>query len=285
MRATDRHRGSQPGHQRAVTGAPFRARRRRESLSSLYHQVERWQAVQHPALPAIHEVFELQDRLYVVMDLIEGWDGGRILEERAIRVTPELARNWGAQLCELLAVLHRQEPALDMAFLTPEHVMVTPQGEVRLVGLGLGRFVAPTTYGPYGSATGYAAPELGSGFPSPRSDLFAVGRVLYALLAGVDLARHTAQAPALQRAAPGISTQLVKAIARATHRDPSRRFATARQFQRALWDESYGALEPIARLVPSERQPHDGFSALLRPDGRRTDDGRPRLCSRQSFWA
>lgn len=255
MRATDRHRGSQPVAIKELSLVRlFRADERRESLSSLYHQVERWQAVQHPALPAIHEVFELQDRLYVVMDLIEGWDGGRILEERAIRVTPELARNWGAQLCELLAVLHRQEPALDMAFLTPEHVMVTPQGEVRLVGLGLGRFVAPTTYGPYGSATGYAAPELGSGFPSPRSDLFAVGRVLYALLAGVDLARHTAQAPALQRATPGISTQLVKAIARATHRDPSRRFATARQFQRALWDETYGALEPIADWYQSARR-------------------------------
>lgn len=245
MRAVDR-RSNQPVVIKELSLVRlFRADERRQGLSGLYHQVERWQGIRHVALPTIHDTFELQDHVYVVMDLVEGWDGGRILQERSIRVSPELARNWGAQLCDLLSVLHRQEPPLDATFLTPEHLMVTPRGEVRLVGLGLGRFVAPTTYGPYGGTQGYAAPELDTGFPGPRSDVYAVARVLYALLAGVDLARQGSQAAPLQRTVPGIATQLVKAIARAAHRDPQRRFASTRQFRRALWDETYGPLESI----------------------------------------
>ena len=88
-------------------------------------------------------------------------------------------------------------------------------------------------------------PNLTQAFRGPRSDVYAVARVLYALLAGVDLARQGSQAAPLQRTVPGIATQLVKAIARAAHRDPQRRFASTRQFRRALWDETYGPLESI----------------------------------------
>ncbi|MEN6478761.1 MAG: zinc ribbon domain-containing protein, partial [Anaerolineales bacterium] len=260
LRAVDRHEANRPV---ALKELPlvrlFRPDERREALAALFHQVERWRNVGHPALPRIDDAFTLGERVYIVMELVPGWDGARLIDERSVGVTPELARNWGAQLCDLLAALHASEPPLDVAFLAPEHVLITPQGQVKLVGLGLGRLVAPTTYGPYGSTSGYAAPELATSFPSPRSDIYAVGRLLYALLARVDLARGQTQAPPLQRAMPGISSQLVKAIARAAHRDSNLRFASARQFGRALWDPTYGPLVPIdnwyatARRTPEEQ--------------------------------
>ena len=143
--------------------------------------------------------------------------------------------------------------------------MVAPDGQVKLVGLGLGRFVAPTQYGPYGSMPGYGAPELEGAFPSPRSDVFAVGRLLYALLIGADLAKGMGRAMPLQRAAPGISTQLVKAIARAAHRDPTHRYASARQLGRALWDETYGPLAPIPNWYQSARRAPNPDAPLRAP--------------------
>lgn len=266
LRALDRHDGDRPVAIKEIALVRlFRADERRESLASLNRQVERWRGVQHAALPGILDNFEANDRFNVVMELVSGWTGARILGEKTVAVTPELARNWGAQLCELLRVLHRQEPPLDVSFLSPDHLMVTPDGQVKLVGLGLGRFVAPTLYGPYGSTTGYAAPELEASFPSPRSDVFAVGRLLYALLIGVDLAKGMGRAVPLQRAVPGISTQLVKAIARAAHRDLTRRYASARQLGRALWDETYGPLAPIQNWYQSARRAPDPDAPLRAP--------------------
>ena len=91
--------------------------------------------------------------------------------------------------------------------------MVSAAGEVKIIDLGLTALFMPRTFGPYGSVTGYAAPELKTGKPSAETDQFAVGRILYALLTERLLEMGSKPVP-LQRAVPGISQQLVKTIAR-----------------------------------------------------------------------
>ena len=119
----------------------------------------------------------------------------------------------------------------------------------------------PTAYEPYGSIQGYSAPELKSQPPSPRSDVFALGRLLYALLVGRLLEQGLPRSLPLQRAAPDAPISLVKAIARAAHREPERRFATAADLRAELWTDMDGPLEPIpgwSRAAP----PAPGAPAL-----------------------
>jgi hypothetical protein len=226
--------------------ALFRADERREAEKQLFASVERWARAPHPSVVRVIECFQERERYYVVFEFVPGWGGDRIIAERSLRVTPDVARNWGAQLADALAHLHAQEPPLFAPFLTPSHVMITPQGEVKLVGLGLGRLFSPTEYGPFGSTRGYAAPELDASPPSPASDGFALGRVLYALLIKHPLEEGLSRQAPLRQAVPGISGQLVKAIARAAHRDPTQRYTTMSALRAALWEEPLGPLTPLA---------------------------------------
>ena len=122
--------------------------------------------------------------------------------------------------------------------------MVTSSGEVKVVSLGLSHFFLPSERAGRGTARGYAAPELRGGVPTVQSDLFALGRLLYALLIGQLLERRLPHRLPLRQAVPGISGSLVKSIARAAHRSPEERFSSAAQFGKALWNGLPTPVEP-----------------------------------------
>ncbi|NLD42301.1 MAG: protein kinase [Chloroflexi bacterium] len=228
------------------TMAMFRPAERRELDARFHAAVNRWRQASHPALPRITDVFSAGDRYYVVSEFVGGWSLARVVEERRVRVTPRLAANWGAQLCELLAYLHESTPPLYATFLAPRHVLVDADGRVHLVDNGLTGLFLPSAYEAYGGVTGYSAPELRAGAPSPQSDAFALGRLLYAILVGRLLEKGLPRNLPLQQAVPDAPIGLVRAIARAAHRDPAERYASLREMRAELWTEMDGPLEPIA---------------------------------------
>jgi serine/threonine protein kinase len=247
--------------------ALIRPKERQQAEQALDVALRRWSRVQHPALPALIDSFKERDKHYVVFELIRGWTLAQVIEERRVRISPDLARNWGAQICDLLITLHAESPPLYVPFLSPDHVMVTPDGRLYLVGLGLGHPFRPNATMPMGAVRGYAAPELiNEGTATVQSDLFAVGRLLYALLVGRLLEKGLPGNLPLRRAVPGISDQLVKAIARAARRDPAQRYHSAAEFREALWSEAYGLLEPIADWARPPQDENRGRVAAVEPE-------------------
>ena len=236
------------------TVALFRAEEKRTAEQAFRGAVQRWSAVQHPALVRILDTFSERGKYYVVLEYVPGWSLKKLIEENRVRATPDLARNWGAQLADLAAHLHAQTPPLYLPFLAPNHVMVTADGQVKLVDLGLTHIFSPNSYGPYGSTHGYMAPELESGSPGVFSDIFGLGRLLYALLTGYLLEKGLPKQMTLRQAVPGISPQLVRIIAKAANRDPEARFSSMLEFGRALWDEMEGPLEPIQGWLQQPNQ-------------------------------
>jgi serine/threonine protein kinase len=227
------------------TVALFRPEERREAEASLRRAIDRWERVAHPARVAIRDLVRSGENFYVVFEFVYGWTLGQILRGQG-RATPDLVRNWGAQLCDLLIALHGQNPSLHVPFLSPDHVMIEREGRVRLVGLGLGHLFRPNAPQPFGSTRGYAAPELKSGFPTVASDIFGLGRLLYAALIDHPLELGLQQAMPLRKAAPDISTTFARAIARAAHRDPARRFSSTADMLESLWDaRALGPLTPL----------------------------------------
>ena len=222
----------------------FRAEERREAEWALRSAVDRWSAIRHPAVPRIIETFDEKGKYYIAFEFVQGQSMRRIVRDAHIRVTPDLVCNWGAQLCNLLEHLHAQSPPLHVPFLGPGHVMVDARGQARVVDLGFTSIFFPNGYGPYGSVRGYSAPELASGPPSVRSDLFALGRLLYAVLVGQVSEEGLARRVPLRQTVPGVSGRLVKAIARAAHRDPERRPVSAAAMRGLLWDEGSGPVTP-----------------------------------------
>ncbi len=239
----------------------FRADERREAESSLTHAIERWSATSHPGIAPILDVFQDQDRFYVVSEYVYGWSGEQIISDIGLRAAPELVRNWGAQACDLLAYLHSLAEPLYVPFLSPAHLILTPDGRVRLVGYGLGYHVRPATYGPYGGLPGYAAPELARQSPDAQTDVFSLGRTIYALLIDRPLEKGLPRGLNLQQAVPGISSQLVRIVAQAATSRRERRYASATALRLALWPESKGILQPIPGWYQQSRTGLDAVQA------------------------
>jgi hypothetical protein len=198
--------------------------------------------VRGPHVPRFVAAGDLERQAYVVMERVEGRPLGEWLP-RAPLPAEEVAR-LGAALAAALHDLHLQEVVhLDVK---PSNVLVRPDGGVVLVDFGLARhahypdLLAEEARDPIGTAP-YMAPEqvLGSR-GDPRSDVFALGAVLYQLATGhlpfgaptsrAGLRRRLYADPVPPRAlAPGVPPWLQEVVLRCLEPDAADRYATAAQ--------------------------------------------------------
>ncbi len=143
--------------------------------------------LEHPNLVKIHETGEQDGRPYFSMEYVKG---GRLTD--SLRGTP-LSPLRTAQLAETLArathaahergVIHRD--------LTPSNVLLTPEGEPKIVDFGLAKLtiggMERTKSGDILGTPSYMAPEQASGQSKgvgPAADVYALGAILYEMLTG-----------------------------------------------------------------------------------------------------
>ncbi len=146
-------------------------------------------ALAHPNACRLYEVGEHEGDAFLVMEVLDG----ELLSERIGRgpLPPAAALDVALPLMSAVTALH--EAGLIHRDLKPANVMLTPQG-VKLLDFGLARHTAgamamtmPTLTGA-GAVTGtlrYMAPEQVTGDPvDERTDIFALGVILYEMLTG-----------------------------------------------------------------------------------------------------
>lgn len=149
------------------------------------------------------------------------------------------------QVCEALAYVHAQ--GLVHRDLKPSNIMVDDGRRVRLMDFGLVKPVREERPGTRAAIVGtyrYMAPEQARGGPlDGRADLYALGVILWELLAGRPpfpapalRMRHlgSTAAPPLREANPGADPRLVAIAERLLQRDPGRRFQRAEEVRDAL---------------------------------------------------
>lgn len=171
------------------TGAVVK-RNLQASINSFKQEATMLINLKHPALPHITDFFSLgDDRLYLVMDYIEGMTLKAAVERRGPIPETEVLY-WLEQLGDILDYLHSQKPPVIFRDLKPSNIMLTPDGTIKLIDFGIARHFRPesnksdTT--PYGSI-GYAPPEQhGESQTDARSDIYALGATLHFLMTGID---------------------------------------------------------------------------------------------------
>ena len=201
----------------------------------------------HPRVPRFIESFSDGGRRYFVMDFIAGSNLEERLEHTRGPLPERDVLRWTAQICEALAYLHGRQPAVIVRDLKPANIMVTPQGDARLIDLGIARTYKPgkmTNTENLGTMT-YASPEhLGHTQTDARSDIYSLGATLYHLLTGVEPKPMETPAPgSLLRLRPALSPETERIVIRAMQLDPKQRFQTAAEMRDAL-------LRCEARLAP-----------------------------------
>lgn len=260
-------------------------------------------ALAHGNIVPVYELGVVDDIYYIAMEFIDGPTLYRLTESVARaqrRVEPALAAWIAAEILDGLDYAHRKGDGVIHRDLSPRNVMLSRDGEVKLVDFGI---AVGFSDGGADEAGGDGAPTGSFPYMSPeqvrrerltgQSDLFSVAVLLWEMLTGRRLfARATAEqtlaavtdAPiaAPSTIAPDVPAALDLAVRRGLERDRGARWATAAEFHAALnrflysHDPLPGARDVallVARHCPPERIADAGATAV---EGATTPADEPR---------
>ncbi len=201
----------------------------------------------HPNIVTVHDFGFADNLLYIVMEYIPGKDLKQLIRERG-RFSVEAGIPLITQACAGLGYAHRA--GLVHCDVKPHNMLVSPDGRLKVTDFGIARALATMTPGErtdvvWGSPL-YFAPEQAQGEPpSPASDVYSIGVVMYELLCGTppftastsdELARlHISARPIpVREYIPDIPTALEEIIMKVLSKEPSARYRTADQLGRVL---------------------------------------------------
>jgi eukaryotic-like serine/threonine-protein kinase len=227
-------------HEGLASDAAFGERFRREARSAA--------SLGHPHVVAVYDTGEDDGIPFIVMEYVEGRSLHQILAQEGPLPVEDAARIGRAILSGLA---HAHSRGLIHRDMKPANVLCdASSGEAKVVDFGIAKGLEDTggltrTSGLIGTAA-YLSPEQVNGQPAvPASDLYAVGCLLYASLAGdppfsgstpVAIAmRHLRDpVPPLRARRPDVPPDFEAVIARALDKDPARRFASAAEMDAAI---------------------------------------------------
>lgn len=227
--------------------------------------------LQHPNIARLLDAgVEAGRQPYLVLEYVRGERIDEYCNQRGLRIEQRIR----LFLDVLAAVAHAHSNLVVHRDLKPSNILVTAQGEVKLLDFGIAALlsggaddVTPLTChaGP-GLTPGYASPEQLLGHPiTTAADVYALGTVLFELLAGrrplsthderktsAELIRLTLEADAPRLSLVAAQEQwrrrlrgdLDNVVSMALRRNPAERYRTAEAFAEDL--RHYLALEPVS---------------------------------------
>ena len=237
----------------------FVERFRREALAAA--------RISHPNLVAVFDAGSEDDVHFIVMELVPG-ETLRDVLKREGRIAPGRAAGIAASVGDALAVAHAAR--IVHRDVKPGNVMLTSEGRIKLMDLGIARGLdgedITRTSSILGTA-GYVSPEQARGEPvDHRSDIYSLGCVLYEMLTGrqpfeadnpVAVAyQHVHDAPTPPSALePSVPPALEAVVLRAMEKDPAARYQRVVEMTAALEDRAalgppVDATAPLPVAVP-----------------------------------
>lgn len=185
----------------------------------------------HEGLPRLHDVFESQGRLYIIMELVEGTTLYEYVKEKG-RLSNQEALDLGRKICEILFYLHSRSIPVLYGDLKPQNIMIQA-GKIRLVDLGGAFFQHEARNCVYGTL-GYAAPELQKGKLYPGSDIYSFGKVMIFMLTGIEGVLYSQNVEKKELTQLGICGILKNTILKCLQQEPEQRYYSAVELKEAL---------------------------------------------------
>ncbi|MBM3660552.1 MAG: serine/threonine protein kinase, partial [Actinobacteria bacterium] len=218
--------------------AALRSRFRQEAVAAA--------ALSHPNIVATYDTGEDDETAFIVMELVEGESLRQLLDRVRVLDPPQAT-----------AIAHQVAMALDHAHkqgvihrdIKPANVLVPREGAVKVADFGIAKAAGGDDHTRTGTVVGtarYLSPEQVQGLPADaRTDVYALGLVLYEMLAGrpafsgdtemaTALARLTGPPPSLAATRPGIPPALAGVVEAALQPEAAHRIPTAADFDQAL---------------------------------------------------
>lgn len=227
------------------------------------HEAKAAANLSHPNIVTVYDFGFDQDYLYIVMEFIPGTDLKTMMRNRG-QFTLDEAIPLAVQACAGVGYAHRS--GLVHCDVKPHNMLVSPDGRLKVTDFGIARALSsihPDEQNDvvWGSPL-YFSPEQAAGLaPSPASDVYSLGIVLYEMLTGRlpfnsedpnELARmHREVSPIPPRQFnPSIPATLDQIILKILSKEPSSRYRTADQLGRVLINFSHKA-DAYSSNIPS----------------------------------
>jgi serine/threonine protein kinase len=284
-----------------ASDSTFQARFRREAQSAA--------SLNHPTIVSVYDTGEEQDPNgsgvtipYIVMEYVAGKtlrdlirEGRKIMPERALEITSGVLE--ALDYSHRAGIVHRD--------IKPGNVMLTPQGQVKVMDFGIARAVADTsstmtqTAAVIGTAQ-YLSPEQARGETvDARSDLYSTGCLLYELLVGrppfvgespVSVAyQHVREEPAPPSSFdPDIPPEVDAVVLKALAKNREHRYQSAAEMRQDIHRVLSGqqVTAPMAAVAETRSMPNTVAPTAVaaaqaygqpQPDGLLPDDGNDEL--------
>ncbi len=220
-----------------------------EVLEEFRREIRLVAKLKHPNILQLKTADVIDERLVIAYPLAERTLADRLQSRLSVASALELSQ----QILESAACAHHHR--VIHCDIKPDNLLLFPDGTLMLTDFGIAK-VALRTIQASGSGTlGYCAPEQAMGKPSFRSDVFAIGLIMYRMLGGQLPEWPFNWPPAgYQRMRRRISPDLINLIRRAIEIDPRKRFATADSMLKAFNRVKSRALTHQAKLPRTKRK-------------------------------
>lgn len=214
--------------------------------------------LQHSGIVPTQELGRIGQSFYIVMEYVWGRDLLQLLrhvKQLGQMIDPIVCAHIGSKLCEALHYAHTKDDKSGKPLrlvhrdVSPQNVLLSFDGVVKLIDFGIAKAASRSTSTQVGTLkgkVGYMSPEAVRGLDvDARSDIFAVGTLLYEMLTVRPLfARgnnfeamnrvRTADVPPLMEKLPTCPQALADVVMRALSLRPEDRFQNADEMRRAL---------------------------------------------------
>lgn len=222
----------------------------------------------HPNIVTVHDFGFDHGYLYLIMEHVPGTNLKTMIENLG-KFRPDDALPLIVQACAGLGYAHRA--GLVHCDVKPHNMLVSPDQRLKVADFGIARAIASIhpdeqTDVVWGSPL-YFSPEQAAGqAPSPASDVYSLGVVMYELLAGRPpfVAKTAEKLAQLHREAnpvppsqfnPAINPELEQIILKVLSKQPSARYRTADQLGRVLMNFGAARKSAAVALVEPVSQP------------------------------
>src|ERR1700683_2998601 len=213
-----------------------------QAVAAFQREADMLAQLSNEHIPRVFDRFSEQNRHYLVMEYVDGvtledelkQNGGKLPESRVTDIA--------LQILDTLQYLHNLSPSVVYRDLKPSNVMLTRNGQVKLIDFGIARFFLPQSNATMIGTQGYAPPEQYRGRAESRSDLYALRATMHHALSGRDPALEPPFSfPQIRTLCPELNPALADLIDQALEYDVVHRMADAAEFKERLLAIKSGA--------------------------------------------
>jgi serine/threonine-protein kinase len=206
---------------------------RKSALEQFENEARILRQLDHPQIVKLVDYFVEDHRAYLVLEHIDGKSLQKIVEEKGPLPEGEVV-SLAKQMCKILEHLHGLSPPVVHRDFTPDNLILSSNGVLKLIDFNVAQQQESTTSGTVVGKQAYLPPEQFRGMPTSQSDIYSMGATLHFLLTGQEPEPISVSHP--KRVNASVSEKMNSLVEHSTAIDCSKRYEKIEHLERDLMD-------------------------------------------------